>query len=85
MEAILPVSAAGFSLSVLLAAFEALRHRDVWMIFATARFPSWRINLGRALRWLYLRDRYGAYQWTSLQPSPSPRVARILHLTRKLY
>ena len=38
MEAILPVSAAGFSLSVLLAALEALRHRDVWMILQLPGF-----------------------------------------------
>ena len=30
-------SAAGFSLSVLLAALEALRHRDIWMIL---QFPG---------------------------------------------
>jgi hypothetical protein len=33
-------SAAGFSLSVLLAAMEALRHRDIWMILQFPGFLS---------------------------------------------
>jgi hypothetical protein len=37
-ESILPVAAVGFSLSVLLAALEALHHRDVWMILQLPGF-----------------------------------------------